>query len=955
MYLCKQKQNIILINLKMKLKHLLFAALVFVSGMASAQQMGPIPVNKNVRQGKLSNGLTYYILHNEWPEKVANFYIAQRVGAIQEEESQRGLAHFLEHMAFNGSEHFPDSTLLEFTRSLGVEFGSDLNAFTSIEETVYRVCNVPVQRQSALDSCLLIMKDWSNGLTLADKEIDKERGVIHQEWQLNQNATMRILERSLPKMYPNCKYGLRLPIGLMSVVDHFKYQALRDYYHKWYRPDNQCIIVVGDVDVDKIEAQIKKLWANVPAPGADAAQVVPVPVPDNDKAIYIFEKDKEMQHSSVGIYMKHEAFPKEMKSDQYYYIDAYLKEIMAMMLNQRFQEMAIKADCPFINAYGYDGKFILSSTKDAFTLGATPKEGKELEAFKAIYREAQRVRQFGFTPGEFDRMKAEYLSKLEALYQNRNKVKNDQYGDELRDHFLKNEPIPSKEDEYAIMKQFIEMPMLNVQLVNEYVKQLISDNDSNFIANIYVQEKAGANYPTEDKMAKAISEVRAEKLEPYVDNTKQEPLVDETKLPKAGKIVKETENKKLGYKELTLSNGARVILKKTNFKENEVRFSAVAKGGSGSYGKADYDNLKLFNSIIGISGLGNFSNQELQKALYGKQASISLSLGNYFQTVSGHAVPKDVETMLQLLYLNFTKVAKDQQSYDAVMVQLEQALKNKDLSPESVFSDSISLTLNADKERNAPLSMKTLKGVNYDRILQIWKERFTNPSQYVYTFVGNFDEATLRPLIEKYIGCFPKGKTENWKEVPNYRTGKVSNKFTNKSETPKAIGFEFWHKEMPYTVENAILADAAGQILSMQYLKDIREDQGAAYSVSASGALIFRGNKSYAVMQAYCPMDPNKAELAVKLLNDGIKANSIKVDADKLQKVKDFMLKQADIDAKGNGHWMGVLDTYTWYGIDTESTYKATIQALTPEKVANFIKTLMSAGNQVEVVMTPAK
>ena len=391
--------NIFNLIYKMRLKHFLFAALFFVAGMANAQQFGPIPINKNVRQGKLSNGLTYYILHNNWPEHVANFYIAQRVGSIQEEEPQRGLAHFLEHMAFNGSEHFPDSTLLEFTRSLGVQFGSDLNAYTSIEETVYRVCNVPTKRESALDSCLLILKDWSNGLTLDDKEIDKERGVIHQEWQLNQNAMMRIYDRSLPKLYPNNKYGLRLPIGLMSVVDHFKYQALRDYYRKWYRPDNQCIIVVGDV--------------NVPA---NAAQVTKLPVADNAQAIYVFDKDKEMQNTTIGIMMKHDVFPDEMKTSQAYYIDSYMKTMITMMLNQRFSEMKQKADCPFTSAYCEDGSYMLSSTKDAFTLGASAKEGKDIEAFKAIYREAQRVRQYGFTPTEFERTKQEFLSQIESAH-----------------------------------------------------------------------------------------------------------------------------------------------------------------------------------------------------------------------------------------------------------------------------------------------------------------------------------------------------------------------------------------------------------------------------------------------------------------------------------------------------------------------------------------------------------
>ena len=715
----------------MKLKHFLFVALFFIAGMANAQQFGPIPVNKNVRQGKLSNGLTYYILRNNWPENVANFYIAQRVGSIQEEEPQRGLAHFLEHMAFNGSEHFPDSTLLEFTRSLGVQFGSDLNAYTSIEETVYRISNVPTKRQSALDSCLLVLKDWSNGLTLDDKEIDKERGVIHQEWQLSQNAMMRIYDRSLPKLYPNNKYGLRLPIGLMSVVDNFKYQALRDYYHKWYRPDNQCIIVVGDVDVDRTEAQIKKLWANATVP-ANAAQVTKLPVEDNEQAIYVFDKDKEMQNSTIGIFMKHDVFPDEMKTSQAYYIDSYMKTMIATMLNQRFSEMKQKADCPFTSAGGYDGRFMLSSTKDAFTLNGSAKEGKEIETLKALYREAQRVRLYGFTPTEFERTKQEFLSQIESEYTNRDKTTSSQYGDELRDHFLKNEPIPSKEDEYKIMKQLIEMPALNYQVVNEYAKELISDNDKNLVVYIFAQDKAGKVDPTEEKMAQAIKEVHAEKIEPYVDNVKSEPLLDETKLPKAGKIVKETENKKLGYKELTLSNGARVILKKTDFQANDVRFYAAAKGGSGLYGKPDFDNLKLFNSVMSNSGLGNFSKQELTKALYGKQASASLSLGTYYQYVSGQSIPKDIETLMQLVYLKLTKVTKDQQAFDAMMKQYEEALKHKDLSPESVFGDSVSVTLYNHELRNAPLSVNTLKGVNYDRVLQIWKERYANPGQFVY-------------------------------------------------------------------------------------------------------------------------------------------------------------------------------------------------------------------------------
>ena len=588
-------------------------------------------------------------------------------------------------------------------------------------------------------------------------------------------------------------------------------------------------------------------------------------------------------------------------------------------------------------------------------MAADAKEGKDLQALAAIYREAQRVRLYGFTAGEYDRMKAEYLSQLESAYVNRNKVKNAQYGDELRDHYLSNEPIPSKEDDYQIMKQLIEMPALNVDVINKYAQELITDKDSNFVAYIFAQDKAGATYPTEAQMAQTINAVRAEKIEPYVDNVKQEPLLDEKKLPKAGKIVSEKENKVLGFKELTLSNGARVILKKTNFKDNEIQFQALAKGGKGLYGKADFSNLQLFEAVIGYSGLGNFSRQELQKALSGKQASMSCGLSSYYQSVGGSCVPKDIETMMQLLYLNFTNVAKDEASYKAMMAQLELGLKNKDLSPESVFNDSLSLTIFGHEARFAPMTLNTLKNVNYDRILQIWKERFANPGQFVYYFVGNFDESSLRPLIEKYIASLPKGKAETWKEVPSYVNGNVVNKFTRKSETPKAIAFEFWHAPMAYTLENEILTSAAAQVLSMVYLKSIREDASAAYSVSAGGSLRRLGNKSTAVIQAYCPMDPAKSDLALKLLAEGIKDNTVKMDADKVQKVKDFMLKDAELAAKNNGHWMDILDEYVWTGVDFQTNYKKTVEAITPAKLAAYLKQILAAGNHAEVVMTPAK
>ena len=935
----------------MKIRNLFLTALLLVAAAVSAQQMPPIPVDKNVRIGKLDNGLTYYIRHNNWPENKANFYIAQRVGSIQENDDQRGLAHFLEHMAFNGSEHFPDSTLLEFTRSLGVEFGSNLNAYTSIDQTVYRVCDVPTKRATALDSCLLILKDWSNGLTLADKEIDKERGVIHQEWQLGEGPTQRIYQRVLPKLYPGSKYGHRLPIGLMEIVDNFPYQVLRDYYHKWYRPDNQAVIIVGDVDVDHIEAEIKKLWADVKVP-ADAAKVTEEAVPDNAEPIFVVDKDKEQQYSQVGIAMKHDAVPDAEKVNVDYLIDQYVKELVAMMFNQRLQEAAQKADCPFVAAYGYDDNYLISKTKDAFNLIGLAKEGQDLPTLAAIYREALRVRQFGFTPSEFDRSKQEYLSQLEKMYTNRNKIKNSQFGDEYRDHFLANEPIPSVEDYYNIMSQLINAPMITVDVINAFVKELISDQEANLVGFIFAQEKEGKTYPDETQMAATLKAVKAEKLEAFVDNVKNEPLI--AKLPKAGKITGEKDNTTLGYKELTLSNGARVILKKTDFKDDEVRFQAMAKGGKGMYNNNDAVNLKYFNSVISASGLGNFSNTELQKALYGKQASVSMLLSGQSQSLSGVSVPKDVETLMQLIYLNFTQVAKDEASYKSLISRLEMNLKNKDLSPESAFGDSLILTLYNREPMQAPMVIEDLQQINYDRILQIAKERFANAGDFVFYFVGNFDETAIRPLIEQYIASLPGKRTQvDYPKFPDFVNGKVENKFQRVMESPKATVVDIWHMPVDYTVENYVLADAAAQVLSMVYLKDIREDASAAYSVGASGSVSRHGNDCKAVIQAYCPMDPKKSDLVLQLLAKGFADNCVKVDADKVAKVKENMLKNADEEAKSNGNWLDVIDEYVFTGVDLFTTYKKEINAITPEKIAAFLKKMLDSGNRTEVVMTP--
>ena len=938
----------------MKLKKLFVAALMLFSTtamVAQQMQMPPIPVDPAVRIGKLDNGLTYYIRHNEYPEHVANFYIAQRVGAIQEEESQRGLAHFLEHMAFNGSEHFKGNGIIEFCRSLGVEFGSDLNAYTSIDQTVYRVCNVPTKRATALDSCLLILKDWSNGLSLEADEIDKERDVVHNEWRLGEGPSQRMIQRALPKVYPGSKYGERLPIGLMSVIDSFKPKTLRAYYQKWYRPDNQAIIVVGDVDVDKMEAKIKELFAGIKVP-ANAPKVVAEAVPDNKEAIYVYEKDKEMQMSQVIVMMKHDATPQEEKSSMAYLIQDYAVNVISQMINQRMTELTQDAACPFFQAFADDSQYLLSKTKDCFELIGFPKEGKDMETLQVLYREAKRAREFGFTASEYDRARADYLSGLEKRFTNRDKRKNDEFGNAYRDHYLTNEPIPPLDVLYQTMQQIA--PNIPVQAINQMLPELISATDSNLVVLILAQEKDGKVYPTENDMAAAIAAARAEKLEAYVDNVKDEPLLDATKIKK-GKIKKETENTVLGYKELKLSNGATVILKKTDFKDDEVQMQAFSMGGKSLYGEADYTNLKVFDSAIGLSGLGNFSSTELQKALAGKEVNADLSLAYTRQYLTAHSTPKDIETMFQMSYLYFTNLKKDDKQFQNLMTQLDMALKNKSLSPDAVFSDSVAATTYGHNPRFNNIDVKDLKDIDYDRILAIAKERFQNAGQFTFVIAGNFDEQTIRPLIEQYIASLPatKKKAEDFKEVMTFAKGKVVNQFKVKTESPKATAREMWYADMPYTLENNVKIDAVGQILSMIYLKTIREDESAAYSCGAAGYFSTGSKQPKAMLQAYCPMNPDKAELAVRLIHEGIENMAKKVDADQLQKVKDYMLKQADIDAKKNNYWINTINVFKEYGLDFHTDYKKTVEALTVDSVRDFLNQLLKSGNNIEVIMTP--
>ena len=937
----------------MKLKKVFAAAIVLLTaGQAMAQMMPPIPVDKNVRIGHLDNGLTYYIRHNNLPEHVASFYIAQKVGSINENDDQRGLAHLLEHLAFNGSEHFQGNSLQEYLQSIGVEYGRNLNAYTSIEKTVYYFTDVPTTRTSAVDSCMLILKDWSNGISLTKEAINDERDVVHNEYRMRMVGQQRILERALPKLYPNCKYGVRMPIGLMSVIDGCDPETLRAYYRKWYRPDNQAVIIVGDVDVDHIEAQIKKLFGGIKVP-TDAAKIIPVEVPDNDQAIYVVDKDKEQQMDLLQIFMKHDATPDSLKNGVDYLLKGYMDNLFASMINARFSEKSQEPNCPYLQAGCNIGDYLLSSTKAALSTYAAAKQGQIKEAYAAVMRELKRVRDFGFTATEYQRAKDEFMSRMEKAYSNRDKMKNEQFTTQYVDHFTGNEPIPSVEDEYQIYQMLV--PHIPVTAINQYAKQLVCDNDTNLVTLAMMREAEGAVYPTEQELADIVKQVRGEKLEAYVDNVKQEPLI--AQLPKAGKIKSTAEDKKLGFKTLTLSNGAKVVLKKTDFKNDEIKFSATANVGYSAFNKADNIQAFMGSMLLNASGLGKFSSNDLEKALAGKQASVAYSFTPFKHGLEGNSTPKDIETLMQLIYLKMTALSKDEKSANNLISTIKTALANQSKNPQMVYQDSLQSTIYMGNKLARIPSSAEVEAVSYDRAIELGRQYFSNAKDFTFFFIGNYDEATLLPLIEQYIASIPsKGAKLKNKAIP-VATGEVKNIFTKSMENPMSQVTEIWYALTPYTLQSTVLADISARLLQMDYLRNIREKLSAAYHAGAEADMEINYDGQLAIsLTGSAQLNPNKLDEALPYFFSGLKSTIEEPNTDDLQKIKEILLKQAKVSAKTNGYWTGILRNYVVNGIDLHTDYQKMVSDVNGKAISDFLKNIvLKPGNHTEVIMKGIK
>ncbi len=938
-------------NIRKKLTALVLLVMMIIPAV-KAQMMPELPVDADVKIGTLPNGLTYYIRHNEYPKGQADFYIAQNVGSILEEDNQRGLAHFLEHMCFNGTTHFPGSSLRDWLETVGVKFGVNLNAYTGVDETVYNISNVPVARQSVQDSCLLILHDWANDLLLLPEEIDKERGVIHEEWRTNNVGQMRILERVLPEMYPGSKYGYRLPIGTMEVVDNFPYQALRDYYEKWYRPDQQAVIVVGDIDVDYIEGKIKEMFADIEMP-ANPAERVYEPVPDHKGTIYVSGADSEQQVLMAQMFFLSDPMPKEMKNTTIYYMEQYMYSMISMMLNQRLSDITSTPDSPFAYAGCGFSDYLLSKTKDAFTLTVLAKENSIDPALEAAYREVLRAARNGFTQTEYDRARDEFISRVEKQFNDRATRENETFVNSYVKNFTDKRPIPGIETEFDLYKQIaFNVP---VDMINMAFAETITPDNRVVIA--LAPEKEGIVFPTKEAMAKVIEAVDAENLEAFVDNVKSEPLIPA--LPAPGKVVATSTDDRFGATVWTLSNGAKVIIKTTKFKEDEILFAAVANDGLQNVGNEYDDVILLFDEDGNSNGLGDYSNSDLKKYTQGKQAMVTISLGNYERQIGGFTTPKDLPTLMELLYMTFTNYNFTPDEFAAIQNSEISALKHQESDPQTVFVTTLYNELYGNHRQNM-IKAADVEKADRQMMIDMVKAMTANAADYTFVFVGNVDLDALRPLVEQYIATLPADEATAVTSLnitnPQYtaKGGSGVKTFTTSMTTPQTWVAVVENGHIPYNTKNALIASIAGQVLSNRLLKTVREEMGAVYSIHAQGGLDYKGHNN-ATIQSVFPMKPEMKQEVLDFIAGEVKAMETNVTPDEIAPAKEYMAKNFAESLEKNSPWLSAIASYRLNGVDSFNERAAVLETITVDDIMDYMRQLNAQNQYQVIILDPAE
>ena len=923
---------------------MLFAGTLFAQTEVNMTPNAAVPMDPSIRHGVLDNGLTYYIKVNKKPENRAEFFLVNNVGAMQETEGQNGLAHLTEHMCFNGTKNFHKKDIIHYLESIGMKFGPEINAYTVYDKTVYTLNKVPIEEKANIDTSLMILFDWASNVSMETEEINAERGVVREELRTRRSSNMRLRDKTNKVLFQDSKYAVHNIIGLVDVIDHAPCDTLRAFYNEWYRPDLQAIVVVGDFDIDAMEAKVKTMFAKLPV-HKNAKERKYYQIPNHKDTRVVIAKDPEAPMVMTWIYVKHDV---DAKRDVSYYREEYLQNLYAVMVNARLGEESMKPDPAFAQA----GMFYtnLVRTKDAHISIAVSSKDKIMDGTKAIMMEAERIKRYGFLQSELDRAKKELDAAIEKGYNERNKQTSGSLADNIKENYLTKEPIPSDEWEYQFGKKFLETVSLDE--INNIVKKWIVDE--NRVIAITGPDKEDIVYPTEAEVLALADEVEKMDIDQYVDADANKPLV--ATVPTAGTIVKEEKDAKNNITRWTLSNGVKVVIKPTKFKDDEILMTAQSLGGYSKYAQKDDISSKIAADVISQSGVGEFSLVDLQKKLAGKTASVTPYIGQLTEGFNGSSNVSDFETMLKLTYLYFTAPRSNKDAFASYKTKKITELENKNLNPQAIFIDSIRVNLASHNPRARVMTVDMLNEAKLNRIKYIFSDRFSDPGGFTFYFVGNIDTDSMKNAILTYLGGLPKvGRTETWNDL-GIRMPKTltKEKFERKMETAKAsvfIGFTGNLKK--YTIKDRLMLMAVKEYLNMRYVETLREEIGGTY-----GAGLWTDVRHYPEVEyqlgVYFDCDPDKMDTMVQVVYNVVKELQDKgADATKVDNILKNKLKEHTEKVKQNRYWMSVIKNDDFDEEDYKNfDYDKFWENLTPKDVQKAAKKYLDANSVVEIIQT---
>ena len=915
---------------------------LFAQTQVTIDKTAKVPMDGKIRHGVLDNGLTYYIQANSTPENRAEFFLINNVGAMQETPGQNGFAHLVEHMCFNGTTNFEKKDIINYLESIGMKFGPEINAYTVYDQTVYTLNKVPLEQKANIDTSLMILFDWATNVTMDTDEINAERLVVREELRTRSSAMSRMRDITNTILFENSKYAVHNIIGTVEVIDHSPCDTLRAYYNDWYRPDLQAIIIVGDFDVDEMEAKVKATYSKLEMP-KNPKDRIEHQIPDHKGIKVTLAQDKESQYSIIQAIYKH---PVVKNKNQSYYVNVHLQALYSIMINARLGEQSQSVDAPFMQAFARYGSLV--RTKDAYTCFAVTANDKIKAGLDAILKENERVKKLGFLQTELDRAKKELLAQNKKIFKSRNKRKSENIAASIKENFLANEPIPSMEWDFGFVTSFIET--VTLEDVNALGKKWISDN--NMVIQIWAPEKEGIDMPTKAEVMKIATDVHTAKLAQYIDAEANKPLI--AKIPTAGTIT--SESTKDGITRWTLSNGVKVVIKTTNFDDDKILMRAYSKGGWSKTKLKDDVSAKIATDVVNMSGVGEFDNISLEKKLAGKTLSIYPYIGELREGINGNSTVTDFETMLQLNYLYFTKPRADEDAFTIYKQQTIDQLVNKSANPQAGFIDSLRQALVQNHPRKKIMTEERLNEAKLSRIKYIFGERFGDPSGFTFYFVGNIDIAKQKATILTYLGGLPTvERTETFTDL-NIRMPqkRVVKHFTKEMETAKAtvfVGFTGAKKSL--SIEDELMLQMVKSYLDNRYMITLREEIGGTYGASAWSDVKHQPVSEYQI-GVFFDADPAKLDTMIyvvyKEMDDLIANGPTELV---IKNTAENKIKEHNEKLKQNNYWISTIMNDDINDEDFQNfDYEGFWKGLTPKKVQKFAKKNLSSKRTVEIVQT---